>query len=234
MGQAVARELAGHGHTVILWYHRSDPNQVAAFVQSLGPQHEAHALDITNREQVEKTLATIRSKYATIDVCVHAAVRPLLRKKILALTEAEFKQEFDVGVFGGFTVLQLIGQVMAEQKSGRIIGITSSAIEPNTAGASMGGYTSAKYALRGLLRELARELAPFEVTVNAVAPGFMRTDLQADMPERLDDFLREKNPMHRLVTPTEVAGVVGFLCSPEARYLTGGTYLVSAGEVMNL
>ncbi len=123
---------------------------------------------------------------------------------------------------------------MGEKKNGVLIGITTSAIEQNSPSGNMAGYISSKSALRGLLRELARQLAPYGVRVNAVAPSFVNTKLNSDLPERIIDFVKEKNPMKKIVTPEDVAGVISFLCSDDAKSITGVSIPISYGETMNL
>jgi 3-oxoacyl-[acyl-carrier protein] reductase len=190
--------------------------------------------DISDSSAVTKAVAGIVEEMGRIDVAVHTAVSPMVTKKIVDMDVEEFKKEFQVGVFGGFNFLRDVARVMKVQKSGSIVALSTSYLSPGVYSPHVSGYISAKFAQRGFLRELAKELAPFGVRVNAVAPSFMETPLTNSVPERMLEFLKEKNPFHSLVTPSDVAGVIVFLCSEQARALTGLHIPVTYGETLEL
>ncbi len=232
IGRAIALDLAAQGHQLQLISKTSDGSAFAASLPGSG--HQAYLCDVADAARVHALVGDIKDRLGRIDVCIHAAVSPLIRKKLSVMTPAEFREPFETIVFGAFYLFQSVAAVMRIQRQGRIIGITSAAIEPNAPSGTMPGYISAKYALRGLLRELARELAPYGVSVCAVAPDFVPTSLHRDLPERALELLREHAPGGKLLSPEEVAHVVTFLCSEAAPSLTGFSFPVSTGEVMNL
>ena len=224
LGKAVAKKLSENGFTIAVISRTSVQESDYNFFQG----------DITEFALTAKVIKEIADKFGGIDACVFTSTSEIQRRHVFDLSVEEFKKDFETTVFGGFNFLNTVAKEMKNRKAGAIVAITTSAIEQNAAHGKMGGYLSAKYALRGLLRQLAEELVSAVVTVNAVAPGFMRTKLNKDVPERMDDFLKEKNPMKRIVTPEEVAGVVMFLCSDAAKYLTGLSIPVTSGETFQL
>jgi len=224
LGKAVAKKLSEQGYLVV----------VISRSPASGSNHAFFKCDITDQKLVVKTIASVIEKMGGIDVFVHTAISEIQRKNILDLSGEDIKKDFETNVFGSFNILTEVGRAMKEKKKGAIVAVTSAVTEPNMAHGKMGGYLSAKYALKGMLRQMAGELAPHGVTVNAVAPGFMRTKLNQDIPGRMDDFLKEKNPMKRMVTPEEVADLVVFLSSESATHLTGLSIPVTSGETLQL
>ncbi len=234
IGSAIARRLAQDGFLVAVLYHDTTEEEITKMMEPLGSGHRAFACDLTDANAVRVVIEKIRSEMGVIGACVHAAGSAITRKNITDVDERALRADFEVTFFGGFHLFKAVAPVMKEARQGTMIGITSAAIEPNAASGRMAGYIPAKYALRGMLRELAREMASSGVTVHAVAPGFIPGGLNADLPERVAEFAREKSPLGRLTTPEDVAEVVSFLCSPGARSLTGLSLPVAAGDATTL
>lgn len=235
VGQAIAKRLRGDGFTIAFLYYGAPSAEAAKMLSSLGNgKHGAFFCDFTQSETIASLVETIESECGRIAVCVHAAAAPLVRKKISDVDQKEFEKEFAVQVFGGFALFRAVARRMREYQHGTMIAITSAAIEPNVASGAMGGYIPAKYALRGMLREFARELAPYHITVHAVAPGFLAGGLNADLPKHVLDFMNTRNPMGNAVTPDDVAEVVSFLCSDRARFITGLSFPVAGAGVATL
>lgn len=231
IGFAIARRLAEEGFTLACLSKNVSRHKVAPL------KNKGHLFldcDLTKQNDIKKSVAKIRKQLGEIDVCVHCAVSPILRKKFLDTSAEEFRNQFEVALFGGFELMQQATQAMKQRGSGRLIAITSAGIEPNAAVGTMPAYIAAKFALRGLLREMAKELGKFNITVNAVAPGFVNTGLNKDVPARMQEFLKEKNIFKKLTGPEDVAGVVAFLCSKDAACLTGLHIPVTFGEIMTL
>lgn len=222
IGSAIARACAAQGDMVV------------CISRTPSAEFTSYSCDITDWHAVQECVAQIIKEYGRIDHLVLGAVSPLLRKKASATDPEDFKQQFEVTTFGAFNVCKAVLPHMQQNKYGRIVGITSVALEPNIAAGSMVGYISAKFALRGLLRELAKETAPFGITVNAVAPDFVATGLHSDLPERAFELFRDKKPTKELVTPEDVAHAVVFLLSPGARAISGVSIPVSYGDGGNL
>ncbi len=227
IGVAVTKRLSKDGFKVIVLSHRK-PGKAADKTQTI------LKCDITKINEIQKTVSKIIKTHGKIDVLIHLAVEPIIRKSVLNIELKEFRGQFEVGFFGGFNLFNIIGKIMKEQKSGHIIGVTTTAIEQNTNPGNMSGYVSAKFATRGLLRELCRELSPHGVRVNAVAPNFVPTPLNKDLPDRLVDFVKEKNPMKTITTPEDVAEVIAFLCREESKSINGLNIPISYGETITL
>jgi 3-oxoacyl-[acyl-carrier protein] reductase len=235
IGQAIARMLAEKGQHICVLYHQSPRAEVEAFLSTLAPgEHLALACDITNQKEVESAVAHAFEALGGLDNVIHAAVSPLVRKKASKINPAEFREQFEVTLFGGFAFFQAAIPYLRKQKSGNIIGITTAALEPDTPQSMMAGYTVAKHALRGLLRELAAELSPMGIRVNAVAPGFVPTKLHSDLPVRALDFIKESQPSKKFSTPEDVANVVSSLSTTDREGQTGFSFLVGSGEVTPL
>jgi 3-oxoacyl-[acyl-carrier protein] reductase len=234
IGRATALKLAQDGHKICLLYHHTKRDVVEEFLSSLpGEGHEAFMCDLTDTLDVTRVVEEAAGVMGRIDICVHAAVSPLVRKRASVIEPKEFREQFDVTLFGGVNLFHAVIPYFLKQKSGRIIGLTTSAIESNALAANMAGYICAKHALRGLLRELARELSPAGITVNAVAPGFVPTALHHDLPKQIFDFL--KDPERReIVTPEDVANVISFLAGAEASEISGSSFSVPPGTAFAL
>ena len=224
VGKTLAKKLRTQGYTVIILSRNFDNN----------PDHVFYQCNITDSDQVEQVIQKVCQNFRTINLLVCTAVSEIQRVHLLDMSVAKVKADFETMFFGAFNVLQQVGLVMKQQKSGTIIGITSVVTEQNFPAAKMGAYIAAKYALKGLLRQMHQELVEYGVRVHAVAPSFMRTKLNSDVPERVDEFLIEKNPMKHMVNSEEIGDLILFLASDQALYLSGLSIPVAAGEVSNL
>ena len=162
--------------------------------------------DVTKSEEVYVAVAKTDAQFGRIDDAIHAAVRPLRRGLSDVIDPLKFRQQFEVAAFGALVFFQAVLPYMRAQKSGHLIGITTKALDTDTA-SGMSGYLCAKFALRGLLRELRFELAP-NIRVDEVSPGFVPTGLHADLPEEVRAFITERAPGQ---TPGEVADIVSKL-----------------------
>jgi NAD(P)-dependent dehydrogenase (short-subunit alcohol dehydrogenase family) len=189
-------------------------------------------VDITNVDELKKLENTLKD--FIIESLVFTSVSKLQRKSILQLSETELKDDFSVTVFGFLNLIKIFGPKIEKNGNGSIAAITTSAIEPNRTVQNLGGYLAAKASLRQILRQLAAEFGPSKIRVNAVAPGFVRTKLNFDLPGKVDTFIKEKNLMNEIVTPEDVASAVVYLVSEESRSITGVSLLLTYGEGMNL
>ena len=234
LGLAIGKKLAAEGYTIAALY-RTAPASLSEALAHFGPgEHATYQCDFEKPEEITATISKIHAQFKTVSAGVHAAWTPVVRASLLESSAYDVRAQFEVGVMGGFIFLQALGRVMREQKCGTLVGITTSNIEPNVASGNIGAYVPAKYALRGMLRVLALELAPAGVRVHAVAPGVMQAGMNKGLPPRLFELLQSKNPMQKSSTPEDVAEVVAFLCSPAAKNMTGLSLSVSAGDAIEL
>lgn len=225
IGKATAKAFAQDGYNVILLYHTTKDSEVKKFVSSLEKgRHRAVVCDLTSEKSVKKAADIAKKQFGTVDVCVHCAVGKIERKHILEFDRKSLDKQLAVGFFGGFALFREIVPLMS--KGSAIVAVTSSSIEDKNTGGRMGAYNIGKYALKGLVLELARDLLPRGIRVNAVAPNFMDTKLNNDLPRKVAEFAAEKNPSKKLVTPAEVASGIVFLCS-DACHQTGTTLSIT-------
>lgn len=207
VGRATSRTLVEDGYVVVSLYHQA----------TTGPERGVHPIrcDVRDSGAIARVMERIVSEFGRIDACIHAAADRIDRRRIAELDEAAFRAQLETSVFGAFNLFAHAHTAMRAQQAGILIGITSAVAEPGATGTGMGAYTVGKIALRGLLRELSRELKPEGIRVCAVAPGLMRTPLTADLPDRYFEFASTANGQP-LTEPAQVADAVAELCRPGA------------------
>ena len=212
IGGAIAEELDRRGWRVaILTRVEHDTVRFPLFV-----------CDITDEVQVKKTIESIVESYGSIQACIHAATAALDRKTILATSPSSFMKSINTALCGGFLLAK---ETVPHMRSGSLfIGITTEALEVQKPPPAMGAYVTAKYALRGLLRVLAGELAGKGVRVYAVAPGFLPGGLNGDLPEGVIEFIKKKTA--NIQMPEDVARLIGDLCSDSDAFPSGSSLSV--------
>ena len=232
IGKAIAKRLSDEGFRIFIIYNKNPKEEVDLFINSLkGAGHLASRCDITDEKLTKKILAKGEEKMGRIDIGIHCAVSSIVRKKATTISPAQFKKQFEVTTFGGLIFFQNVLLLIKKQDCGKIIGLTSSLLNSSTLESSMAGYLCAKEALSGILRDLSKELVDDKITVNAVAPLFVDTPLQRDLPETVVSFIKNRSKTN---TVDEVAEVVSFLCSEKADNITGKVYPVINGEITSL
>lgn len=202
----------------------------AALLSKSKPKNFAglfYLCDFTSAQQVKDTVLAASRQLGGLTAAIHTAVSPIARKRTLDISVSEFTDSFLVDVFGGFAFFQSAGRIMKEQGHGRIVALTSEAIESPEAPSAMAGYVSAKFALKGLLKVLHRELAGAHIAVSALAPGFMDTPLNRDLPPRLIEFIKEQRG-GELTTPIRVAEALYDILTMPEQECAGKTFFVFA------
>lgn len=235
LGLVIARGLAKGDHDVVIMDLPSSlvPSQrLAAEIQArFGVMAQAVPCDVTEEAQVAAAVDTACAASGRIDVLVSAAGR-MLRKPVGETTRAEWQAILDVNLTGTWLMNRAVGKVMCSQESGRIINISS--VYADRAGAlPESAYYASKAGVSNLTRGLAGEFGPYGVTVNCIAPGvFYPTGMTADLADQPETFrlMRDRTMLGRLGDPErDIHGVVNFLASEEAAYVTGQTIYVDGG-----
>ncbi|MFP3939316.1 MAG: 3-oxoacyl-ACP reductase FabG [Thermoanaerobaculia bacterium] len=226
IGAACSRALARSGHRVAVAYHR-DREAAEAVAREAGGA--AYPLDLRDRESIRSVARRVEEDLGPVSVLVQAA--GMIRDALLPfLSEEDWDAVHDVNLKGPFLLTRALVKGMLSARWGRIVFLASASGIGGQVGQTH--YSAAKGGLIAFTRALAREVARYDVTVNAVAPGFIDTEILRELPEnRLRRHL-ESVPLGRLGTPEEVAALVAFLASDDAAYLTGQTLRVDGGLIM--
>jgi 3-oxoacyl-[acyl-carrier protein] reductase len=229
IGRATALALATEGANVVVNYASSQPaaDQVVGEIAQMGGQAIAVAGDVSKPEQVETLINTTLEKWGAIDVLVNNA--GITRDTLLLRMKLEdWQAVIDLNLTGVFLCTKAVSKIMLKQRSGRIINITSVAGEMGNPGQA--NYSAAKAGVIGFTKAVAKELASRGITVNAIAPGFITTDMTSGL--EADEILK-LIPLNRYGQPEEVAGMIRFLAAdPAAAYITGQIMNVDGGMVM--
>jgi 3-oxoacyl-[acyl-carrier protein] reductase len=230
IGRAIAIELATQGAIAVVNYASSSAAAEAVVAEITAAGGEAIALqaDVSKIEQVEALINAVMEKFKRVDILVNNAgiTRDAL---LLRLKPEDWQAVIDLNLTGVFLCTRAVSKIMLKQRSGRIINITSVAGQMGNPGQA--NYSAAKAGVIGFTKSVAKEFASRSITVNAVAPGFIATDMTSDLnnPEDILKFI----PLGRFGQPEEIAGMVRFLAAdPAAAYITGQVFNVDGGMVM--
>ncbi len=228
IGRAIALRLAAGGAKVVVNYRGNEAaaNEVVAQIKAQGGEAIAVQADVSQVEEAEALIEAARKAFGRVDILVNNAgtTRDTL---IMRMSEEDWDVVLDTNLKGAFNCIKAAARPMMRQRYGRIVNITSvSGLAGNPGQAN---YASAKAGLIGLTKTVAKELGSRNITCNAVAPGYVPTDLTASLPPELVQQAVERSPLGRAGTPEDIAAAVAFLVSDEAGFITGQVLAVDGG-----
>ena len=231
IGRAIALRFASEGARVACVSRTEEnANKVSDEINALrADSAKAYAVDVADHAAVQKMGARILEEFGRTDILVNNAgmTRDAL---MMRMSLEDWDAVINTNLRGAFSFSHALVRAMTKQRSGRIINISSVIGLMGNAGQT--NYAASKAGLIGLTKSLARELASRNITVNAVAPGFVMTDMTVGLSDQVKDTINSKIPLGRTGTPEEIAAAVVFLASPEAAYITGQVLSVDGGIVM--
>jgi 3-oxoacyl-[acyl-carrier protein] reductase len=229
IGRAVAARLAREGATVVAAARGDHAREIAAAIAAGGGKADAASVDVVDPASVEALVRQTLDRWGRVDILVNNA--GIARDQLLMrMKRADWDDVLATNLTGAFTCSQAVLRPMLKQRSGRIISVSSVVGQMGNAGQA--NYAASKAGLIGFTKALAREVASRGITVNAVAPGFIETDMTRELVARAQDAWAEQIPIGRLGTPDDVAAAVCFLASDEAAYITGHVLAVNGGMFM--
>ena len=231
IGRGIALELAKQGATVVVNFNASAEaaEELVAEIEAAGGTAQAVQADVSDAEQADALIKTATSDYGKIDILVNNA--GITRDNVIMMMKPDdFDAVLNTNLRSAWLCSKAAVRAMMRKRYGRIINITSVSGIMGQAGQT--NYSASKAGIIGLTKSLAREVASRNVTVNAVAPGFVLTDLTKDLPEELTDQLQQFIPLGRWGEIDEIAKTVAFLASDNAAYITGQVLNVDGGMAM--
>jgi 3-oxoacyl-[acyl-carrier protein] reductase len=230
IGQAISLKLAAEGIFVIATAtSEAGAEATVAAIVAAGGSAQAVKLDVTNSAEVETLFKKIVAEQGRLDILVNNAG---ITKDglMMRMKDNDWDSVIDTNLKGSFNCLREASKIMTKARYGRVVNISSVVGEMGNPGQV--NYCASKAGMFGLTKSAARELAKRNITVNAVAPGFIETDMTAVLPEKGREALLQNIPMERLGSVDDVAFAVSFLVSPQAGYITGQVLSVNGGMYM--
>jgi 3-oxoacyl-[acyl-carrier protein] reductase len=231
IGRAVVLRLAGQGADVAFSYRGNEEaaTSCVAEIEAMGRKALSVQADVTDPAAAEALVAQALGSLGKVDIVVNNA--GITRDDLIMRMGVDtWREVLETNLFGAFYVIKAVMRPMLRARYGRIINMTSVAGIAGNAGQA--NYSSAKAGLIGLTKATAREVASRGITANAVAPGFVLTELTESLPENIKAGILAATPLGRFATPDEIANAVAFLASDDAAYITGHVLTVDGGLVM--
>jgi 3-oxoacyl-[acyl-carrier protein] reductase len=231
IGRQIALTLAEKGATVIVNYNGSaaKAEEVVSEIQAAGGQAEAVQCNVSDFEKAAELMNYVVKKYSRVDILVNNA--GITRDNLLMkMSEEDFDAVINTNLKGAFNCIRHISRQMLKQRSGRIINIAS--VSGVLGNAGQANYSASKAGVIGMTKSVARELASRGITANAIAPGFVDTEMTQVLADNVKEAAVEQIPMKRFGSTKDIANTVAFLASEEAGYITGQVICVDGGMAM--
>ncbi|KIL12426.1 3-oxoacyl-[acyl-carrier protein] reductase [Bacillus pumilus] len=232
IGRSIAIDLAKNGANVVVNYsgNEAKANEVVDEIKALGQQAFAVKADVSNAEEVQALMKQAIDTFGSIDILVNNA--GITKDNLLMrMKENEWDDVININLKGVFNCTKAVTRQMMKQRSGRIINLAS--VVGVCGNPGQANYVAAKAGVIGLTKTTAKELATRHITVNAVAPGFISTDMTDKLDENVQTEMLKQIPLARFGAPEDISNVVVFLASEGAGYITGQTIQVDGGMVMS-
>ena len=230
IGREIAASFAKEGCDIVAWdINMQETDELARTVEGCGRKFMAQEVDITDAAKVSEAVNKILDKLGKVDILVNNA-GITKDNLLLRMSEAEWDAVIDVNLKGTFNCIKAASKLMIKQRSGKIINIAS--IIGIIGNAGQANYSASKAGIIALTKTVAKELACRNINVNAVAPGFIQTEMTAKLPEDVKRKMLEAIPLSKFGSPKDVAALCVFLASEEANYITGQTIVIDGGMVM--
>lgn len=227
IGKETALNFAQEGYQVVIWdLDEKKGEETLKELQQSCPTAAFYSIDITDYQKVDSLTAEIKEKFGGIHVLINNA-GITMDSTLKKMTPEQFSKVLDVNLKGVFNCGKAISLVMTEQNDGVIINTSSVVAHYGNFGQS--NYVATKSGVIGMTKVWARELGKYNIRVNAVAPGFIETEMILTVPEKVLDGLRQKSPLNRLGKPVDIANAYLFLASEKAEYITGTVINVDGG-----
>ncbi|MGN0155607.1 MAG: 3-oxoacyl-[acyl-carrier-protein] reductase [Lachnospiraceae bacterium] len=231
IGRAIALTLAENGAFVIVNYNGSKERaeEVVELIRNKGGNAEAIRCNVADFSESENMVKDVLARHKKVDILVNNAgiTRDSL---IMRMSEEEYDAVLDTNLKGAFNMIRHLSRAFLKQRSGKIINISS--VSGVMGNAGQANYAASKAGLIGLTKSVARELASRNVCVNAVAPGFIRTDMTDALPENVQENIHKMIPLAKMGMPEDVANLVLFLAGEQSNYITGQVIHVDGGMAM--
>lgn len=230
IGREIALCLAREGANVVIWdVNPESAKSTAKDIEDLGVKADYAQADVTKFNQVEESVNKILDNFQKLDILVNNA-GITKDNLLLRMSEADWDAVINVNLKGTFNCTKAVAKVMLKQKSGKIINIAS--IIGIMGNFGQANYAASKGGIIALTKTTAKELASRGICVNAVAPGFIQTEMTAKLPAEIQQKMLAQIPLSRLGKPEDVANLCLFLASSESDYITGQTIIIDGGMVM--
>lgn len=226
IGKSTAELFVKEGAKVIIWDVLEDGLDTAREIREKGFECQFDKVDVKNIESIEAATQRIIAQYGQIDILINNA--GILRdKSFLKMTSEEWQSVLDINLTGVFNCTKAVVPHMMENKYGRVI--CTSSVVGQTGAFGQTNYVAAKAAIIGMVKTWAKEFGKFNITANAVAPGFVKTDMTDSIPDEIRKGFIANIPVRRLGEPLDIANAYLFLASEEASYISGHTLSVNGG-----